>query len=54
MYVCRAGVYRSFLGSVLLFSALLVWVVTFQTSWRGWSGATDYMVNVPDEDVNNW
>ena len=49
-----AGVYRSFFGSVLMFSALFAWIIVFQTSWRSWSGATNYMVNVPDEDVNDW
>lgn len=50
----RTWAYRSFVGSAIMFLALLIWIITFQTSWRKWSGSKDYMVNVPDEDVNNW
>ena len=52
--VATVGVFRSFLCSIVALGALFVWIVVFQSSWRSWSGATGYMVNVPDEDVNNW
>ena len=44
----------SLAGSLICFTALFVWIITFQLSWRHWEGAKSYMIYVPEEDRNDW
>mmetsp|Transcript_6769 Transcript_6769/g.10188 ORF Transcript_6769/g.10188 Transcript_6769/m.10188 type:complete len:99 (+) Transcript_6769:97-393(+) len=46
--------YMSLAGSLICFTALFVWIITFQLSWRHWEGAKSYMIYVPEEDRNDW
>lgn len=48
------GFYLSLVGSFICFTALFIWIITFQVSWRDWSDAKSYMIYVPEEDRNNW
>ncbi|CAM9219090.1 unnamed protein product [Laminaria digitata] len=32
----------------------ILWLVTFQTSWKAWEWSTDIMVSVPDSDLSGW
>eukprot|EP01041_Mallomonas_annulata_P009727 gene9727-20229_t len=48
------GFFRSLTGAVVAFTALFVWIIVLQTSWRRWSDAAAYMIYVPDEDKSGW
>jgi hypothetical protein len=49
-----AGYYMSLTGGIVGVGALLIWIITFQSSWRNWENAKSYMIYVPEEDRNEW
>jgi hypothetical protein len=53
-FILSVGFYLSLTGSIIAFSALFIWIITFQLCWRDWSNAKSYMIYVPEEDQNNW
>ena len=48
------GYFRSLTGAVIAFTALFVWLLYFQLTWRSWPNAPSIMIYVPDEDRTGW